>query len=214
MIRNRNTFALLSSAVLAFVAGRAGIGPSMSSTAIAQEDPGGPAMVPEIAAMMEAGTPGEHHKVLEMFVGEWNGVFSMRMAPEAPMMEMPSHVKRELVLDGRYMKETVTSEGPFGHFEGIGYLGYNNTDHRYEMVWIDSMSTSIYTETGHYDVEARIMRMSGERRDPASGRIVPSWGEMKLGDADHQTFRGFSIGEDGSMFEAWTGDFTRVKDAG
>ena len=106
MNRTCNTITLLAVAGLAFAAGRADIFSDSSAIAEQPQDKGilkdvkegvksagkaitdtankvvedeQPAADDAMAAMMKAGTPGEHHKYLDATIGEWDTV--VRFAP-------------------------------------------------------------------------------------------------------------------------------------
>lgn len=127
---------LLAAALAGYTAGRTDLlsrfsgllpaawaGPSQAQQE-AQE--ASPPMDPKMQAMMEAGTPGEHHKVLDKLAGEWEGTFTIRMSPDAPPMTITGTMKRTWILDGRFLKEEVTSEMGGETFRGLGILGYDN----------------------------------------------------------------------------------------
>ncbi len=104
---NRSVWGLLAVAGIAFAAGRLSFvlgGQPLASAKPAQDQPD-----MEMSAEMEAKAraPGEHRRYLNRMIGEWEGVFRMWMEPGAEPMEMPGTVKREWVLDGRYIHETV-----------------------------------------------------------------------------------------------------------
>jgi len=172
---------------------------------------GGEGMDAAALAMMQAGTPGEHHRLLDRFVGSWKGTFKMRMAPDAPWMTFEGDVEREWVLDGRFLHETVKADSPMGPFEGISYMGYDNLEGRYVTVWMDSTTTAIYREVGYYDAEKQVLRTRGSMRDPASGKIVIGEGELDLSDPDRQVFKGWSFGTDGRRFFSMEGITERRK---
>lgn len=133
-------------AVVAYVAGRFEMPFDGSSVAIAQDAKQGemPAMSEEEmakwAAIEKAGTPGEHHKVLEAMTGTWDAKYSFKMGPDDEMMTSVGTVKREWIFGGRYLEEKVEAGG-FGDesFHGRGYIGYNNVDGVYEVVWMDKI---------------------------------------------------------------------------
>ncbi len=57
-------------------------------------------------------------------------------------------MRRQWIMDGRYIRESVRASSELGSFEGLGFSGYNNLDGQYEFVWMDNDSTMIYFETG------------------------------------------------------------------
>ena len=82
---------------------------------------------------------------------------TFRMAPGAPPMSFPGRAEREWVLGGRFLRETVKASMADGtEFEGIGYTGYSNIDHRFETTWMDSMSTWIYPGHGTFNAATKV----------------------------------------------------------
>jgi hypothetical protein len=203
---NRNIVSLSAVAVVAFVAGRAGLfaGGSVASADPQDQPPEMPEMTEEMEAMIKAGMPGGHHAHLNDLVGEWEGTFKVTMQPDAPPMEMEGRVKRDWVLDGRYIQEEVVCETPFGVFRGIGFVGYNNIDGEYQIIWMDNQSTAIYMETGTLDPKTMQMRTRGSQRNPATGQVMWTHGTLDLSSPDHHSFIGYQTlpnGTDSKMME-------------
>ncbi len=165
----------------------------------------------QMQAYVEAGTPGEHHKYLNSMVGQWDGVFKIYMEPGQEPMISRGTVTREWILDGRFLHETVEATSDWGTFSGVGFIGFDNVDQQYEMVWMDSMSTGIYSETGSYDAEKKLLKTQGSSRDPATGRVINTWGKLDLSDPDKQVFVGYMSGPDGKSFKHFEGVTSRQK---
>ncbi|MFG0329788.1 MAG: DUF1579 family protein [Phycisphaerales bacterium] len=167
----------------------------------------------EFNEMMEAwaniGQPGEHHEHLDTLVGEWDATWQMWMEPGAEPMEMTGTISREWILDGRFVKEDVQSSTPMGPFQGIGVYGYDKIDGAYKTLWMDSMSTNIYSEMGQYDPEKKILRLQGHMHDPTTNTLAFSRGEVDMSKPDHHVYTGYKIGADGKEFKAFTGDMKR-----
>lgn len=193
-------------AAVAFAAGRAGL--NAGTSAVAQPE------IPDdvMEAMMTAMAPGEHHTVLEQLVGTWEGWVRFRMEPGQPWSEnMPGTVKREMVLGGRFVKEIVSSpEGPAGPFEGIGYVGYNNLEKRFESVWMENAQTAMFDGHGYYDPDAKKMTFMHEQRNFMTGAMEIAIGEMDISNPDRHVYKGWMIGADGKKFENFEGVFERV----
>ena len=165
----------------------------------------------EMQAYIAAGMPGEHHRRLDPMIGEWDGVFKIWMEPNSEPMISRGTVTREWVLDGRFVKESVEATSDWGTFTGLGFIGYDNVDGQYEVAWIDSMSTGIYTETGYFDPEKKTLSMRGSHRDPASGKVISTWGKMDLSNPDKQTAVGYVVGTDGTPFKHFEGTTERKR---
>jgi hypothetical protein len=165
----------------------------------------------EMQAYAEAGRPGEHHKYLDSMVGQWDGLFNIYMEPGQEPMISRGTVTREWILDGRFLQETVEATSDWGTFSGLGFFGYDNVDQQYEIVWMDSMSTGIYSETGTYDAETKILKTQGTSRDPSSGRVINTRGKFDMSDPDEQVYVGYMSGPDGKSFKHFEGVTSRQK---
>jgi len=220
---NRFAGALGVVAVAGFLAGRADF--TTGSNALAQDhhdhdhdhaqhDHGGETSASKMQKMMqkmhEAGTPGKHHKVLDKMVGTWEGTYTWKPAPGIPATEMQGTATREWVMGGRYIKETVHSSFAGSEFTGIGYLGYNNTTGEYQMCWIDSHSTGIYTESGSYDPTTKTLRTWSQHTNPMTGKVMHTQSKIDMSTPDRQTMIGYATGPDGEWFKMFEGTFEKV----
>jgi len=138
----------------------------------AGQEPGAPEMTPEqqmemMMAVMAAGQPGEEHAHLAQSVGEWDIASRYRMAPDAEWQDATAQSRVSMVLGGRYMVERF--EGTFEGmpFNGLLFLGYDNTRKEYVSIWMDSMSTRPSISTGQKD-ENGVMTLTGLMIDPIS----------------------------------------------
>ena len=200
-------------AAIAFALGRTQWFDGVEPAAVAQsdQDQGEGLMDEQMAALLKAGIPGDHHKILDKLVGKWEGGFTMQMAPDAPPMKSTGSVTRKWILDGRFIQEEVEAEMDGEKFEGIGFIGYNNLTGLYEAVWMENMSTGIYSETGCYDTVKQSLMTRGTHHDPATGRLVPTRGKMDLSSPDRHVYEGYAVGEDGQEFKSFSGVLERVK---
>lgn len=133
---------------------------------IAQE---GEEMTPEQKEMMEImmkyGTPGEGHKLLEPFIGEWRVTSKWWSSPDAQAEESEGTSSVTWILDGRYMMEKyngVMGEIPF---EGMGIVGYDTYTEEYNSLWIDSYSTMFFLQTGSANDDGTEFELEGTYDD-------------------------------------------------
>ncbi len=170
---------------LAYGAGRLGLA-TESSASVQPVEAGG----------ADPSAPGEHHEILEMFDGNWESTFKIHI-PGTGVMESKGTVKREWILDGRFMIEEVRADmGPEGEFVGYGVLGYNNADDRYETFWIDNTSTAMIRDNGTYNGETKQMSFRGKARN-MMGQMVTTRGELDLSNPERHVYRGYETGGDG-----------------
>ncbi len=131
----------------------------------------------EMKKMMELSMPGEHHKILDPLVGEWDYEVTYRMAEDAPEQVSKGESINSWILDGRFLEQKVSGTMDMGDktqpFNGIGIIGYNNMKGEYQSTWIDNMNTSMMISTGAYDAEAKTITEKGHFSCPMKGEKVP-----------------------------------------
>lgn len=205
MNTNRNTMALIAVAGLAFAAGRYGLPAGQAAGA----QPPAASDHDVEAAYREATSPGPHHRHLEAMLGVFTGEFTLWTGPDAPPMVSHGTVRRTWTLDGRFLRESVVAESDHGTFRGIGFIGYNNLDGRYQTVWMDNMSTAIHTESGTYHHDTKILHTRGSQRDPVTGKVTTTWAKLNMSDPDRHTAKGWAVGTDGRVYTAFEGTLQR-----
>jgi len=121
--------------------------------------------VPDVAAMMAAGTPGEPHKRLATYAGEWTSTFAM--TPKGmPPMEFPGTASCEMVMGGRFLREKVSYDmGDWGKQDMELLHGFNNTTGKYELTLFSSDSTNIMTMQGEEDEKTKVITFDGKYYD-------------------------------------------------
>ena len=185
--------ALLVGAGVAFVTGA-------MCAAVAQQ--GG---AEDEAAMMEAyvkaGQPGEHHKRLEPFIGDWTIKVSHWTAPgsEPSTSEGEAHI--EWIMDGRFIQEEIVGDMgemmPGVEFKGRGVTGYDNLRKEYVSTWIDSMSTGVAISYGKWDARQKAIVATGEMMDPMTGAPKKFRWITTIAGPDRIVSESYAIGDGG-----------------
>jgi hypothetical protein len=151
------------------------------------EDKGAGAKGPspqEMAEMMKKcmamGMPGDHHKLLEHFVGTWDlSLKSWMGGPDSPATESKGTAESKWVLDGRYVEENVKSEMSMPDetgamkkmaFVGRGVTGYDNFKQKYVSTWMDNMSTQVMLSKGDADPAGKVFTFYAEVDEPMEGK--------------------------------------------
>jgi len=147
------------------------------AAALAQADKPKPAAPPamggpEMEAMMKAAAPGEHHKALQRYVGDWTYTMKMWMSPDQPAMESSGTMHAEPILGGRYIQSVYKGEFMGHPFEGRGTDGYDNVGKQYVGSWVDNAGTGIMSSTGTCEAACKVFNMSSEVMDPMTGKKV------------------------------------------
>jgi hypothetical protein len=163
----------------------------------------------DMAAMMAAGQPGEHHKHMAFQEGSWNVKGQFWMAPSAPPMESDGTATFKWILDGRFMQQKYSSQFMGMDFQGIGTTGYDNMGKKYMATWTDNMTTSIMSETGQCDGSGKKTEWKGAMADPASGQMVSTRTEQIVESNDKFSLMSYGTGPDGSEFPIMKLVYTR-----
>ena len=146
--------------------------PTKAPAKVEQPKGAQPAVDPAMAAMMAAAAPGENHKLLAKFEGEWTGAVKMWMAPGQTPTESTSSAHQKVEMGGRYLYSHIDGEFMGDKFKGVRVIGYNNVLKKFQSSWIDNMGTGIETASGTYDAATKTYAFSGEMTCPEKGGTV------------------------------------------
>ena len=116
-------------------------------------------------AMMKAAAPGENHKLLAAFSGNWTFVNRMWTDPSAKPTESAGSASFRMLLGGRYLQGEHWGTMMGMPFEGMSLNGYDNTARRFQLAWIDNMGTTTMYMAGTYDPAAKAYTYAAEMDD-------------------------------------------------
>ena len=166
-------------------------------------------------AMMEAwqkaAAPGEAHKKLEPFVGNFDSRVQMWSDPSKAPEESTGTMTSTWVLGNRFVQQNY--EGTFmgQPFNGIGYVGYDNTAKKIQSIWMDSAATGMMWMTGNADAGGKVVTAKGSMSDPMSGKSLPMEDKITIVDNDHHKMEMWTKGPGGKMMKMMEIDYTRKK---
>lgn len=170
----------------------------IGTNVLSQEDKG--QMDPMMLKMMKAGAPGEFHKHLQPLIGKWNTTTKYWFTQEAPPEESTGSVDRKWILGGRFVSEDYRGTAMGQPFSGFGLMGYDNIQKKYDTVWIDTMGTGVFTQSGSCDDSGKNFTFSGKNLNPMTGQ--KEWGKttLKIINNDKHVLKMFEKGTDGKDF--------------
>jgi hypothetical protein len=166
---------------------------------------------PMMQKVMEFGTPGAAHKVLEPKVGKWTFEYKCYDAPGGTPQSSKGTAEVKWIMDGRFLEEKVTGDWMGQTFNGTGTAGYDNMKKKYVASWVDNMSTGIMTMEGTYDAGTKTFTYTGECPDFMAGKYVKSRSVEKWTDNDHMVSQAYKAGPDGKEFMFMELHYTRAK---
>jgi len=176
----------------------------IASPALAQPPPDQDAAM---KAYMESAKPGPEHKMLADMAGTWDVSMTNYTDPKSPTTTKGTSVMTTM-MDGRYIKEELTSEMMGMPFHGFGITGFNNTTRKFETIWLDTMGTMIMTGSG--EGANGTINVTFDFVDPMSKQKVTAKGVTKVIDANKHTFTMYMM-MDGKEMKAMEAEYTRKK---
>lgn len=157
--------------------------------------------------MMEMGSPGENHKLLEPMVGEWTHTVKMQMAPNAPVEESTGTNSNKWIMDGRFIQSDVEGTMNMGDksqpFAGMAIMGYDNMNKEFNSIWIDNMMTGIMSTKGKYNPKTKTITEKGLMSCPMTGEKNKAFrSEIKFIDNDNYSYSMFVKDKSGKEFKS------------
>ncbi len=205
---SKKSYLTLSVFVLGLVLG------SSSITFAAGKEEGSKNMNAEMQAMMtkwqEYASPNENHKVLDVLTGNWNHVVKWWMEPGSKPEISKGTTETRWIMGGRYLQHMVKGMSMGQPFEGMGLIGFDNSQKKYQTLWIDNMGTGIMTGDGSYDADVKTLSDKGTFSDPFIGQRSYRT-ETKLTGNDHYTYEMYAPDMTGKEYLMMSIAYTRVK---
>jgi hypothetical protein len=159
-------------------------------------------MEAEMAAWQKAGQPGPHHEHLAAYAGTWQAETKFWPEPSAEPMVSPATIEYRMIMNGRYLEETIASEFMGEPFKGRGLYGFNNLTGEVQAAWIDDTSTGIYLYSGSMSDDGTEMTLKGKYKDPVSGEWRETRSVMRISDDKiHYTSYEVDGGKEWKMME-------------
>lgn len=110
----------------------------------------------------EYSQPGPNHELLAKRVGTWKCVSEAFTGGEPVRNE--GTVERTMILDGRYLREEMTTTFMNKEVHGLGICGFDNGRKEYFYIWLDNMTTGLSYSFGAR--EGNVRRMTGYMSSP------------------------------------------------
>ena len=120
--------------------------------------------------MEAAGTPGQGHKALETFVGNWKAEVKCWHEPGGSPQVSHGTSQAKWILNGRFLEEEFQGEMMGRPFRGRTLMGYDNTKQTFNTVWVSDMQTSIFFSEGKGDSDNKVITLEGKATCPGTGQ--------------------------------------------
>lgn len=165
----------------------------------------------EMKAWMDYMTPGDIHKEMAKWDGEWNEDITMWMAPDTPPQKSKASCVNKMILGGRYQSSTHTGSFNGMPFEGISTTGFDNAKKIFVSTWMDNMGTGIMVMEGAWDDKTKTLNLKGKQTDPTTGKEMNVREIFTVVDDNTQKMEMFMTPSGGKEFKSMEIVFTRKK---
>lgn len=150
---------------------------------------------------MEYMTPGDMHKMLEKYSGNWTAKTTFWMAPGTEPMISDATMTSEMILGGRYLMSKYKGDMMGMPFEGMAIEAYDNGTKMFYSTWIDNMGTGIMYMTGKWNEATKQVEYTGTMYDPSKGASVNIRQVASMNEDGTSKLEMFGPGPDGNEFK-------------
>ena len=175
---------------------------TLSLSGALADDHAGEMSADQMAAMMAAATPNDHHKHLSKLAGTWSAQGKFWMDPSAPAMETEGKTVNKMIMDGRFLESRYSSSFMGMPFTGMGLDGYDNTAGKHVGTWIDTMGTTMMVSSGDCSEGGKVMTTVGEYTDPVTRQPTKMKMTVTLVDDDTYNIVGWNQSPDGEFVKS------------
>lgn len=153
-------------------------------------------------------TPGDVHKMIASWDGDWTADAIMWHSPDAPPDTAKLAVNHKMILGGRYQVAAHKGNMMGMPFEGISTTGYDNAKKKFINTWVDNTGTGVMYMEGTWDEGSKAITYMGkmvsiERNDGSEEGVKQV---LRITDPTHQQMEMFMIdpsGKETKTMEIW-----------
>ena len=146
--------------------------------------------------------PGEYHAYLKSLAGTWNAASKFRMTPESPWQDSNATATSKWILGDRFLLTNWDGDELMGQkFDGLGILGYDIYNKKYQSVWMDSMGTMIHLSEGTASSNGKVITLTGTLDDPMTKTKKRHKSVYRIESKDKFIFEMYELGDDGKEFK-------------
>ena len=162
----------------------------------------------EAAAMQMPAWMGktEQHAAMAKSVGEYDVAVEMYW-PGGKVEKAVASAKREMILDGFYLRETFSMKTPNYTFKGIATAGYDTVRKKLVTTWLDSSSPVMDIMYG--DVKDGKIVMSGKGPNMMTGELEGKKSVSENHNADSWTTTFYNVNAEGAEAKWMKLSYTR-----
>jgi len=135
-----------------------------------------------------AAQPDEHHKLLDPLVGKWDTRAKQWLGDPKPETAT-GHAETKWILGGRFVEEKYDSVIFGKPYQGQGLMGFDTRTKKFVSTWVDTWGTWITVEEGSADPTGKILTLTAQDYDTATGKTRPIKFVYTIDGNDHHVMR-------------------------
>jgi hypothetical protein len=151
-------------------------------------------------SIARSAAPDAHHKLLEPLVGKWNTQAKQWLGDPKPETST-GHSEVKWILGGRFVEEHYDSVIFGKPYQGQGEMGFDTRTKKYVSTWIDTWGTWITVEEGGVDATGKVLTLTAQDYDSATGKTRPIKFVYNIDSNDHHTMRVYETIEGKEMLQ-------------
>ena len=157
--------------------------------------------------------PGEKHKHIEYFVGEWESIIKSWPEPGKKFGVRTQEIKVESFFDGRFTKAHIkTDASDVGMLlETIVINGYDNYKQEFFSITLSKQRTDFYLNTGKLDKTGKIRTDTTVRTDIFTGEEYRVKAITTIINRNKYTYEYYNIDPEGNEIKRMDITYTRKK---
>ena len=139
-----------------------------------------------------AAAPDEHHKLLLPLVGKWNTEARQWLGTPKPETAT-GHAQIKSILGGRFVEEHYDSVIFGKPYQGLGITGFDTRTKKFVSSWVDTWGTWITVEEGSADASGKVLTLTAQDYDAATGKTRPVKFVYTIESNDHHVMRMYEL---------------------
>lgn len=155
--------------------------------------------------------PGDIHKKLEQYIGNFEMEITMNMAEGVEPVIIKVYSVHKMILGGRFLEMTQSGDMMGMPYQSITTVGYNNSDKNYSLTTITNMGTGTLYLSGLQETGTQTVQLKGKLGNPINGQTIEIRQAVHFIDADNMLIENFDKESGSDEKKTVTYRFTRIK---
>ncbi len=155
--------------------------------------------------------PGDIHKKLEQYIGNFEMEITMNMAEGVDPVIIKVYSVHKMILGGRFLEMTQSGDMMGMPYHSITTMGFNNSDNNYSLTTITNMGTGTLYVSGLQEKGTQSVQLQGKLSNPINGQSIAIRQAVHFIDADNMLIENFDKESGSEEKKTVAYRYTRIK---